>query len=412
MNAEEILIVGAGPAGVATSLFLSQKKVPHTIIDKASFPRDKICGDALSGKVVHVLNKLDPKFVNDFTSLPGQFTGSYGICFFAPNGKMLEVPFSLNPQKLKNAPGFISRRLHFDEYLFKQIDRSFANVKENTELIDLTRNGNEIIAKMKSKDSAYEKKYKYIIGAEGDRSVVAKKLDPLDKNLSHYCAALRGYYKGVTGTHSQNFIELHFLKDLLPGYFWIFPMSDGTTNVGIGMLSEKVAKRKINLRNEFENIISNHPVISKRFEKAISEGPLMGWGLPLGSAHRSVAGDNYLLTGDAGSLIDPFTGEGIGNALFSGMLAAETLIAALAEKRHDKAFLYQYELKLYKALNDELRISNGIQKLSNYAWLFNLVVGKAIKNKTLRETITCMFDDLDIRAELRKPSFYFKLIFN
>ena len=412
MNEEDILIVGAGPAGVATSLFLSQKKIPHTIIDKAYFPRDKICGDALSGKVVHVLNKLDPKFVNDFTLLPGQYTGSYGICFFAPNGKMLEVPFTLSPQKLKNAPGFISKRFHFDDYLFRQIDRSYALVKENTELVDLIRNGNEIIAKMKSGNSEFEKKYKYIVGAEGDRSVVAKKLDPLHKNLSHYCAALRGYYKGVTGTHAQNFIELHFLKDILPGYFWIFPMSGGITNVGIGMLSEKVAKRKINLRNEFINIVTNHPIISKRFEKAKLEGPLIGWGLPLGSAHRSISGDNFLLTGDAGSLIDPFTGEGIGNALYSGMLAAETLISALAEKRYDKAFLSQYELKLYKQLNDELRLSNGIQKLSNYAWLFNLVVGKAIKNKTLRETITCMFDDLDIRAELRKPSFYFKLIIN
>lgn len=412
MNEEEILIVGAGPAGVATSLFLSQKKIPHTIIDKASFPRDKICGDALSGKVVHVLNKLDPKFVNDFTSIPGQFTGSYGICFFAPNGKMLEVPFSLSPQKLKNAPGFISRRFHFDDYLFHQINRSFADVKENTELVDLIRNGNGIIAKMKCGSLEFEKKYMYVVGAEGDRSVVAKKMDPVNKNLSHYCAAIRGYYKGVTGLHTENFIELHFLKEILPGYFWIFPMSDGTANVGIGMLSEKVAKRKINLRNEFVNIVSNHPVISKRFTGAIQEGPLMGWGLPLGSAHRSVSGDNYLLTGDAGSLIDPFTGEGIGNALFSGMLAAETLVSAIAEKRYDKTFLSQYDSKLYKQLNDELRISNGIQKLSNYAWLFNLVVGKAIKNKTLRETITCMFDDLDIRAELRKPSFYFKLIFN
>ena len=131
MKDVEILISGAGPAGAATSLFLSKLKIPHTIIDKASFPRDKICGDALSGKVVQVLNKIDSQIINEISENTNQYTGSYGLCFFAPNGKKLEVPFSMNPNTLKNAPGFISRRINFDNFLFNKLDKQFAIVEQH-----------------------------------------------------------------------------------------------------------------------------------------------------------------------------------------------------------------------------------------------------------------------------------------
>ena len=412
MNDVEILISGAGPAGTATSLFLSKMEIPHTIIDKASFPRDKICGDALSGKVVHVLNKIDTQIIKEFSVNTTEFTGSYGMCFFAPNGKKLEVPFSMKPGMLKNAPGFISRRIKFDNFLFNRLDRNFANVEEKTELIDVVKEENGIIAHLKNANGNYQKKFKLIVGADGDRSIVSKKLDPLKKNLSNYCAALRAYYTGVKGSHQNNFIELHFMKDLLPGYFWVFPMNDGSANIGIGMLSEVVARKKINLRKKMEEIIATHPSVKNRFEGAKLEGDIHGWGLPLGSARRSLAGDNFILTGDAGSLIDPFTGEGIGNALYSGMLAAETISEAITENKFDKKFLSGYEKKLYYNLNKELNLSRGIQKLAHHAWLFNFVVNKARKNSMLRETMTCMFDDIDIRARLRKPSFYYKLLFN
>ncbi len=128
----------------------------------------------------------------------------------------------------------------------------------------------------------------------------------------------------------MNFIELHFLPELLPGYFWIFPMPNGRANVGAGMLSSVVAKRKVDLKKEMEKIINEHPVISKRFVHAKPEGKAQGWGLPLGRKVGSISGDNLLLCGDAASLIDPFTGEGIGNAVLSGRYAAEKALNAIA----------------------------------------------------------------------------------
>src|SRR5436190_22064458 len=103
----DVLIAGAGPAGATTSLFLCKEKIPHVIIDKASFPRDKICGDALSGKVVDVLKRLDEKLLQEVYDKPSSFLGSYGVTFGAPNGNTVDVPFKANLSLMANAPGFL-----------------------------------------------------------------------------------------------------------------------------------------------------------------------------------------------------------------------------------------------------------------------------------------------------------------
>ena len=117
-----------------------------------------------------------------------------------------------------------------------------------------------------------------------------------------------------------------------------------------------------------------------------------------------------MLTGDAASLIDPFTGEGIGNALVSGMFAAETSLQCLEQKEFSSDFINQYDKAVYERLWSELNLSRRMQQMVNYPWLFNLVVNKANSNKMLRETISCMFEDLDLRARLKQPSFYLKLM--
>jgi flavin-dependent dehydrogenase len=250
-----------------------------------------------------------------------------------------------------------------------------------------------------------------IIGAEGDRSIVAKSFSGIKKENDHYCAGIRAYYTGVTGLHEKNFIELHFIRELLPGYLWIFPMANGGANVGVGMLSSVISKRKINLRVLMDQIIKHHPEISKRFKHATLSDEMRGWGLPLGSKKRSISGDNFLLTGDAASLIDPFTGEGIGNAMISGIIAARKAAEAIETDRTDGVFLKGYDEEVYRQLWDELKLSRTMQQLTRYPWLFNFVVSKASKNKLLQETITGMFEDMELRSRLKKPGFYFQLLF-
>jgi geranylgeranyl reductase family protein len=414
MKHSDIVIVGAGPAGCATSLFLAQKGIPHTIIDKQTFPRDKICGDALSGKVVYVLNQLDPTITKEFQNTSSNYTDSWGVKFVAPNGKAIDIPFISQKTKDVSPPGFISKRMDFDYSLFSRLNTTYAKIHQQTALTTIARNGETYTLGCiaNNNETIVFKDVKLLIGAEGDRSIVAKQLANHRKENNHYCAGIRAYYEGVTDLHPENYIELHFLEELLPGYFWIFPLPNGQANIGAGMLSASVSKKKVNLKEDMLRAIANNPNIKHRFTHAKLVGKIQGWGLPLGSKKRSLCGDGFLLTGDAGSLIDPFTGEGIGNALYSGMLAADTIEHAIKANRFDHDFLKEYETAFYDRQWDELKMSHTLQRLCKFPWLFNFVVNKAHKNKALRETISCMFENADLRAKFRNPFFYFKLLFN
>lgn len=407
----EVVIIGAGPAGSTASLFLAKEKIPHIIIDKASFPRDKICGDALSGKVIPVLKKINLDLVSELAG-DEKALGSHGIVFSAPNGKSIGIPFKTVTSKVDFAPGFISKRIDFDDFLFRKMDRNYASIFESAELIAFEKNKDGFILKTENRGNELIIHTPLVICCDGDRSLVARKLGGKKMEEAHYCGGIRAYYKGVTGMHEQNYIELHFLNELLPGYFWIFPLPGGYANVGAGMLSSALSKKKVNLRESMLSIIQTHPVFKERFKNAELQGKISGWGLPLGSKRRKISGDGFLLCGDAASLIDPFTGEGISHAMYSGMTAAQTAAEAVRNKNYEAAFLYSYDEKVYRQLWSELRLSRTLQKLCNYPLLFNFVINKAEKNQTFRETLSCMFDDMNLREKLRQPSFYFKLLFN
>lgn len=412
-NKPNILIIGAGPGGSATSLFLAKKGIPHTIIDKAVFPRDKICGDAISGKSVYVLNRLDETIIPTFNTQKDTFIESWGVKFVAPNGKAIDIPFKKEIGNNQLPPGFISKRQHFDFELIKRLDKNYANFIDGAEVTSIVRIGNQFsVTYIKNTVETTLSNIDLVVGADGDRSIVGKTFASFKKENKHYCAGIRAYYEGVEGMHAQNFIELHFLPEMLPGYFWIFPLPNGMANVGAGMLSSEVSKRKVNLKADMLNAIANNPNISARFKNAKMQGKIQGWGLPLGSKKRELSGDGFLLVGDAGALIDPFTGEGIGNALYSGMLAADSIELAIKANRFDAATLKQFDVAFYDRQWDELKLSHTMQRLTKFDWLFNFVVNKAYKNKALRETISCMFEDIDLRAKLRNPLFYFKLLIN
>ncbi|MES2726311.1 MAG: geranylgeranyl reductase family protein [Bacteroidota bacterium] len=413
MKPNDIVIIGAGPAGCSTSLFLAKHKIPHTIIDKAVFPRDKVCGDALSGKVVYVMKQLNNSMIYDYNNNPNQFLPSWGVKFVAPNGKSIDIPFKSDVSKETHAPGFISKRMDFDASLFNQLDKEYATVIEGAEVKEIVKHSDGIdIEYVKDNLTHTIQNIKLVVGAEGDRSIVAKKLANIKKENDHYCAGIRAYYTGVTELHNQNFIELHFLEELLPGYFWIFPLPNGQANVGAGMLSSSVSAKNVNLKKDMLRAIANNPKIKHRFANAELVSPIQGWGLPLGSKKRVISGDNFLLTGDAASLIDPFTGEGIGNAMYSGMLAAAQIKNCIEQNNFTAQYNQAYDTAFYDRQWDELKLSHTMQKLCKYPWLFNFVVNKAHKNKALRETISCMFEDLDLRAKLRNPLFYVKLLIN
>jgi geranylgeranyl reductase family protein len=410
MAHRDILIIGAGPGGASTALFLAKYGIRSTLVDKATFPRDKICGDALSGKVVEVLKKLDPSLIGQLHGRANDFLGSFGVTFVAPSGESLRVPFKNEITDTSPPPGFISRRMDFDHWLIEQVRKEpLIKLVEDTELRKFQKTKDGYTATSKSGET-YDTRL--LIAADGAYSTFAKEQAGLETEAAHNCFGLRAYYKNVSGLDHQNFIELHFLKDFLPGYFWIFPLPNGYANVGVGMRADVVGKKKLNLKKEFEKIIASHPAIAPRFREAEQIGEVKLYGLPLGSKKRQLSGDHYMLTGDAAMLIDPFTGEGIGNAMMSGMLAAQQAKLCMGAGDFSAKKMMAYDKAVYDRLWSELLLSYRMQQLVNFPSLFNFVVRKANSNAMLRETISAMFEDLDIRARLRDPGFYFKLLFS
>jgi geranylgeranyl reductase family protein len=409
----KVIIIGAGPAGAGTSFFLSKYGIPHIVVDKDTFPRDKVCGDACSGKTALVINRANPEWMNEILAHPGQFLPSWGIKFVAPNGKALDIPFAPNRTPETKAPGFTLPRFDFDDFLFRKMPSPYCTIYENAVVNSIDSSVEKVTVTMTHNETHYTITGDVIIGADGDKSIVRKKYLSEATAPKTYAVGLRAYYSGVTGMHTENFIELHFLPEMLPGYLWIFPLPNGMANVGVGILSERIREKKINLREQMLHAIKVNPQIAPRFANATLTDKIQGWGLPLAMQRQPMSGERFILVGDAACLVDPFSGEGIGNALYSGMLAAMAIKESLIVNDFTAKYLsIAYDDVLYKRLGDEFKVSAALQRLCKYPWLFNFVVNKAYKSPSLRNTISCMFTDMDLREQLSKPSFYLKILFN
>ena len=404
---ERIVIAGGGPAGLTASLFLSAAEVPHIVLEKHIYPRDKICGDAVSGKALELIARHRPDAVRSFAESQ-QALLTYGMQFSAPNGKSVDIAF---PRPKGDLPvGFLSKRIAYDNFLFEQTQSPFAEIRQGASLEDAYYTEGGVRLEVKERNAIYHINSPLVIGADGDRSVVRRKLQDSPREDGHYCAGIRAYYQGVTGLHPENYLELHFLRELLPGYFWIFPLANGAANVGMGMLSKDVKRRKVNLKKAMSDVLESHPTFKDRFVNATLEGPIRGWGLPFGSKKQKLSGNGYLLTGDAASLIDPFTGEGIGNATVSGMVAARVAIEAWKTGAFTAASLAHYDRTIYSKLWDELLLSYRMQRLTRVPWLFDFVVSRIHGNARLRDIFTNMFVDLELRAKMKNPLFYLQLL--
>jgi len=405
----DICILGAGPGGAIAALHLARAGQPCLLLDKATFPRDKICGDALSGKVLAELRHLGGPLLQRLAAM-AQPNASWGIDFFAPNGRQLHVPFNAPGNAAAPAEGYVVKRLDFDNLLIEEVrQQPLIEFRENCEVarIERTATGWQLFDKQGQELATC----RLLLVANGAQSAFVRQVAGHALAPAHHCAGLRTYYRGVRGLSPDNFIELHFLPELLPGYLWIFPLPNGEANVGVGMLSRDVARHHVKLREKFADILATNPTLRERFADAEGVGPVRGWGLPLGSRRLALSGDGYLLLGDAGSLIDPFSGEGISHAMVSGRHAANWAGQALAAQDTSAGFLQGYDAAVYRRLGQELRLSTIMQRLLRFPSLFNFIANRAVANPTLAETLSMMFVDIDLRARLKQPKFYLQLLF-
>ncbi|MEI6684081.1 MAG: geranylgeranyl reductase family protein [Bacteroidota bacterium] len=403
----DLLIAGAGPAGCTLALRMAGKGLRIAVIEKDHFPRHKICGDALSGKVLNVMKRLPDgiyeRFIRDTDKIP-----SRGIRFTAPNLNSADIPFMRDTGPETEPPGYVCRRSDFDNFLFQQL-RNYRDI----EIFEGERI-NEVLSLPEGihvTTTNHQFSGQVIAGADGVHSAVRKSLSPGVAGKQHFCVGIRSYYEGVTGLHPENFIELIFLKELLPGYFWIFPSSRGQVNAGFGMLQNQLVKRKENLTLILDDLVSNNPLLAPRFQHAKAVGRAEAHTLPLGSFHFNRSGNRFVLLGDAGFLVDPFSGEGIGNAMASGEIASDILGRCFTGHDFSAEALTAFDQRIHRRFGQEFRTAAIMQRLARSPWLFNMVVGKARKNDEVNELLTAMFTSEDVKEKLTRPGFYARLLF-
>lgn len=381
----DICIIGAGPSGATTSMFLCKMGIPHLIIDKDTFPRDKICGDGLDLKVMRVLNHFDPNSAYELLQQTETYGQSWGIRFISAQGEVKDMVYEPQEGQVDFPMFCTAKRLDFDNFLVNKIDKTIANLQQGAEVKNIERVEGGLDLTVVQNGITHKVFTKMVVGADGDHSVVLRKLDERKIDRRHYAAALRQYYKGIEGTHPKGLLEVYFPKSMPLGYFWIFPMPNGEANVGFGMASSMISQKKINIKEKMAEIIANDPVISPRFKNATALEKPQGWGLPLASKRKQNYGDNYLLTGDAGSLICPTTGEGIGTGMLSGYIAAHFVQRALQNNDFSAESFKTFHRESYKRLSQDITAYNFIINSLPEYWLvpvLNFLIKKS--NKTLK----------------------------
>jgi menaquinone-9 beta-reductase len=359
----DVALVGAGPAGTACALALRGSGLRVALLDKATFPRDKVCGDAVPGHALKALAQLDPAYVAAlWRTEPHDAVRRSRLV--APDGGSFYLHWKL--------PTFNSPRLHFDAALLALVRQYTATeVLENAALKTI-----EIAADYARLHLADGREIRagLVIGCDGANSVVGRRLLPEPRLArAHHSAGVRAYFEHVAGAESGT-TEFFFSRSHLAGYLWLFPVGAGRYNVGLGMLSELVSKHKIDLKKLLLEQLATHPGLARRFREARQLGPIQGFGLPMGGGRqRPASGARFMLAGDAASLIDPLQGHGIDLAIRSGILAAAQARACFAKQDFSAGLMQGYDDELQRQLGPQLAHSYRLQRLlGTRPWLMNL----------------------------------------
>jgi len=402
----DAIIVGAGPAGSSAAMYCSKLGLNTLLLDKSSFPRDKVCGDALSGKSVKILDELD--LLEDLDKLDGAIINR--IIFGNPNNSECELHLNKSRNKRHISHGFVIPRKTFDNYLFNKAS-NVSDVENNFNVVDLVYDKNQVIG-VKGKLASGEEKTFYgniVLGADGPYSIVSRKSGYYNSDMNFTAVGLRCYYENVENLTDQ--IELHYVNETIPGYFWIFPAGNKKANIGVGLLKSSARKKKHNLQQIMMQVI-NSKNFKQRFKNSAALEKPKGWNLPFGNTKRKNHGNGFLLLGDAAGLVDPFTGEGIGNAMESGKIAANIVSKAKKINNFSKEVLSEYDEELWGYLGGELKTSTLLLKLAHYKLLLNFVIDRASRNKNVKNVISGMLTDEVPKTELSNPMFYLKTLFS
>jgi menaquinone-9 beta-reductase len=315
MSGFNVLIVGAGPAGSSAATFLARRGLQVTLLERARFPRDKVCGDGCTPRTVMMLGRLGLSELRESAGAPVN-----RLYATSPGGVVLDAEI---PSHIFGGEACSIPRAVLDERLVQNAVRAGARLREGVQVesIDFAPEGVTVACRGGARLRA-----DVVLGCDGSPSVVRRALGAPPFPPHHSAFAVRAYYEKVSLSRPSSF-GIFWERELLPAYGWVFPLPGGRANVGLGMRTDKLARSEAKLPELLERFCAL-PRIAAELRGAVRVGKVSGHHLPFGSFARHLVFDRALLLGDAAGFINPLTGEGIEFALESGQFAAEALAAA------------------------------------------------------------------------------------
>ncbi len=347
MEPTQISIIGAGPAGCAAALYLAERGISSTLIEREIFPREKTCGDALGGYVASVLYQISPDLLKDFIKSKEKIPIKSAF-FYSPKFRKIQFETAIDA-KVNGPESFICKRIDFDNFLVESVRKKQEIIfLENVNVKEILRE-NEVIHILDSTGKIISES-NLVVFANGSHNILKNPLLNFQKQKQNSAFGIRTYFNNVNWEGDDDSIHIFFIKELLPGYLWIFPSTNGNANVGLATETKIIKNKKLNLEKVFKLACEIYPEIAKRMKGANMVSPWKGLSIPFGTDFSHVYGDNFLVTGDAAALANPLTGEGIGEAMYSGIYAAQQAIKAIEKNNFSAGFLSEYKWRLYRKL--------------------------------------------------------------
>jgi menaquinone-9 beta-reductase len=329
----DVLVIGAGPGGSAAAYHLARHGIDVLLAEKATFPREKVCGDGLTPRGVLALERMgvDPRD-------PG-FERVDGLRIHSRRVR-LELPWP----KLHDFPdyGLIRTRHDLDELLARRAEKAGALLWEGAEVLEPRLTDGWVTgALVRQDDEEIEVRARFVIAADGAASRIGGRAGVRRDDTRPLGIAARRYYRidRSPGPWLEVWMDLWEGNELMPGYGWLFPVPDGTVNVGAGLLNTFKGFKDVSARRVFDAFAAMLPA-SWNISEETAEGRVLSGPLPMGFNRRPPAVPGMLLVGDAAGIVNPFNGEGIAYAMESAELAAELVTEALVRDRPGVAHLY------------------------------------------------------------------------
>jgi menaquinone-9 beta-reductase len=376
----DVIIVGAGPAGSTTAYYLAQAGLDVLVLEKATFPRDKVCGDGLTPRAVKALVQMGVP-IEDQGWLKNKGLRVIG------GGKRMELDWP----ELTNYPGYglVRTRASLDETLARRAQAAGARLEEGVTVTGPVlddRTGQIVGVTTEHNGDLTTRAGRVVIAADGNSSRLSVAMGLRKRDDRPLGVAVRTYYKSPRhdDDYLESWLDLWDEDRLLPGYGWIFGMGDGTSNVGLGLLNTSEAFGKTDYRALLRKWLAGMPEEWGYVEENRTE-PVRGAALPMGFNRTPHYYNGLLVAGDAGGLVNPFNGEGIAYAMESGEILARTVIQALARRTDGQTekVLRQYPKALQDAYGGYYTLGRAFVKLIGHPRAMRYATRKGIDHPTL-----------------------------